>query len=111
MKLSVGVAPNSLTTKSASSRPEEWCLAFGRLSADMARRAKERRRRHTPLMNSTTATWPEWKAAKPGQRVRMNRTGSTGTVLNVNRFGVRVQWDESEYAGVVVAPAFDLTAI
>lgn len=72
---------------------------------------EEARRRHTELMNSTTATWPEWKAAKPGQRVRMNRTGSTGTVLNVNRFGVRVQWDESEYAGVVVAPAFDLTAI
>jgi hypothetical protein len=62
-------------------------------------------------MNSTTAAWPEWKAAKPGQRVRMNRTGSTGTVLMVNRFGVRVQWDESDYAGVVVAPAFDLTAI
>jgi len=74
-------------------------------------RAKERRRRHTAIVTSTTATWPEWKAAKPGQRVRMNRTGWTGTVVNVNRFGVRVQWDQSGYAGVVVAPAFDLTAI
>ena len=61
-------------------------------------------------MKSTTATWPEWRAAKPGQRVRMNRTGWTGTVVNVNRFGVRVQWDQSGYEGVVVAPAFDLTA-
>jgi len=68
-------------------------------------------RRHTALVNSTTATWPEWKAAKPGQQVRMNRTGWTGTVVNVNRFGVRVLWDESGYEGVVVAPAFDLTAI
>jgi hypothetical protein len=67
--------------------------------------------RHTALMNSTTATWPEWKTAKPGQRVRMNRTGWTGTVVNVNRFGVRVLWDQSGYEGVVVAPAFDLTAI
>ena len=80
-------------------------------STELTQRAKECRRRHTARMNSTTATWPEWKAAKPGQRVRMNRTGSTGTVLMVNRFGVRVQWDESDYAGVVVAPAFDLTAI
>ena len=63
------------------------------------------------LMNSTAATWPEWKAAKPGQRVRMNRTGWTGTVVNVNRFGVRVLWDHSDYEGVVVAPAFDLSAI
>ena len=78
---------------------------------DPTHRAKERRRRHTALMNSTTATWPEWKAAKSGQRVRMNRTGATGTVLNVNRFGVRVQWDDLDYPGVVVAPAFDLTAI
>jgi len=62
-------------------------------------------------MNSTTATWAEWKAAKPGQRVRMNRTGWTGTVVNVNRFGVCVLWDQSGYEGVVVAPAFDLTAI
>jgi len=54
---------------------------------------------------------PEWKAAKPGQRVRMNRTGWTGTVVNVNRFGVRVLWDQSGYEGVAVAPAFDLTAI
>ena len=62
-------------------------------------------------MNSTTATWPESKAAKPGQRVRMNRTGWAGTVVNVNRFGVGVLWDQSGYEGVVVAPAFDLTAI
>ena len=68
-------------------------------------------RRHTALVNSTTATWPEWKAAKPGQQVRMNRTGWTGTVVNVNRFGVRVLWNESGYEAVVVAPAFDLTAI
>ena len=81
------------------------------LDGPPTQRSKKRRRRHTALMNSTSATWPEWKTAKPGQRVRMNRTGSTGTVLNVNRFGVRVQWDESDYAGVVVAPAFDLTAI
>jgi hypothetical protein len=69
------------------------------------------RRRHTALMNSTTATWPEWKAAKPGERVRMNRTGWTGTVVTANRFGVRVLWDQSGYEGLVVAPAFDLTAI
>ena len=67
--------------------------------------------RHTAVMNSTTVTWPEWKAAKPGQQVRMNRTGWTGTVVSVNRFGVRVLWNESGYEGVVVAPAFDLTAI
>ena len=69
------------------------------------------RRRQTALMSSTTATWAEWKAAKPGQRVRMNRTGWIGTVVDVNRFGVRVLWDQSGYEGVVVAPAFDLTAI
>ena len=69
------------------------------------------RRGHTALMDSTTATWPELKAAKLVQRVRMNRTGWTGTVVNVNRFGVRVLWNESAYEGVVVAPAFDLTAI
>jgi len=74
-------------------------------------RSTERRRRHTALMNSTAATWPEWRAAKPGQRVRLNRTGWTGSVVNVNRFGVRVLWDQSGYEGVVVAPAFDLTAI
>ena len=72
--------------------------------------AKGRRRRHTAIVNSTTI-WPEWKAAKPGQRVRMNRTGWSGTVVNVNRFGVRVRWDQSGYEGVVVAPAFDLTPI
>jgi hypothetical protein len=62
-------------------------------------------RLHTALMDSTTATWPECKVAKPGQRVRMNRTGWTGTVVNVNRFGVRVLWNESGYEGVVVAQA------
>jgi hypothetical protein len=62
-------------------------------------------------MTSTAATWPEWRAAKLGQRVRLNRTGWTGSVVNVNRFGVRVLWDQSGYEGVVVAPAYDLTAI
>jgi hypothetical protein len=41
----------------------------------------------------------------------MNRTGWTGTLVSVSRFGVRVLWDQSGYEGVVVAPAFDLTAI
>jgi hypothetical protein len=41
----------------------------------------------------------------------MNRTGWSGTVVNVNRFGVRVLWDQSGYEGVAVAPAFDLTPI
>jgi hypothetical protein len=67
--------------------------------------------RHTALVNSTTVTWPEWRAGKSGQRVRMNRTGWTGTVVNVNRFGVRVRWDQSGHEWVVVAPAFDLTVI
>ena len=62
-------------------------------------------------MNSTSATWPEWRTAQLGQRVRMNRTGWTGSVVKANRFGVRVLWDQSGYEGVVVAPAFDLTAI
>jgi hypothetical protein len=40
----------------------------------------------------------------PGQRVRMNRTGWTATVVNVNRFGARVLWDQSGYEGVVALP-------
>ena len=110
----MAIAP--VHAKAPESVPERLCVQSPASATGSAagwrstQRAKERRRRHTAIVNSTTL-WPEWKAAKPGQRVRMNRTGWTGTVVNVNRFGVRVRWDQSGYEGVVVAPAFDLTPI
>ena len=44
-----------------------------------------------------TWTWPEWRKAKPGTRVRHNRTGRTGTFVrpNKNRHnGAIVDWDD-----------------
>jgi 2'-5' RNA ligase len=74
-----------------------------------------------------TPSFPDWKKAKPGTRVRHVRSGRTGTLrraVNVdkparggNRFAV-VQWDHGPtgqhvgpgqgVTGRVVAPAFDL---
>lgn len=58
-------------------------------------------------------TWPAWRQAQPGARVRAHRTGWTGTVLRVSTRHaggsyVRVRWDQSGAEGVVVAPAYDL---
>jgi hypothetical protein len=64
-----------------------------------------------------TPTWPDWKQARPGQRVQSVRTGWTGTVVKVKTgragssgFAV-IQWDRSGSTGRVVAPAFDLRPV
>lgn len=75
-------------------------------------------------------TWPEWKTATPGTRVRNVVTGYTGTLRRVspgrrggsagNKWAL-IQWDNDALGrpvepgtgvtGRVVAPAFDLEVI
>lgn len=60
-------------------------------------------------------TYPEWRKAKVGQRVRMVGTGATGTIERVNAargsdWGVRVRWDNG-HSGRVVSVAFMLEPI
>jgi hypothetical protein len=60
-------------------------------------------------------TWPDWRKARVGTRVRLIQTGWTGTVIAVvaskSHGYVRIQWDQSNSAGVVTAPAYDLEVI
>lgn len=62
-------------------------------------------------------TWPEWRNAKPGQRIEHTRSGATGTfarwpVTHPGRnpgYAV-IQWDNGS-TGRVVAYAYDLKVI
>lgn len=61
-------------------------------------------------------TFPEWRSARPGQRVRRNGSGWTGTIEKVNPamvggWGVRVRWDQSGAVGRVVTPGYSLSPI
>lgn len=70
-------------------------------------------------------TWPNWKKAKPGQRVEHVRSGHQGTFVRLPRtqagrsprYAV-IEWDarpgtvmNKPVVGRVVAPAYDLRPI
>lgn len=62
-------------------------------------------------------TWPNWRKAKSGTRVRAHRTGATGTFVKPSRIrnnGAVVDWDDVGF-GVsrdnVISPAVDLEVI
>lgn len=63
-------------------------------------------------------TWPHWRKAKPGTRVRTVRDHSgTGTFVkpsNSKHNGAIVDWDDRGFGpsrGYVISPAFDLEVI
>jgi hypothetical protein len=65
-------------------------------------------------------TWPDWKKAKPGQRVEHVRSGDRATFVAVSRHrnnGAIVEWDPthawqaSPVRAYVIAPAFDLRPV
>ncbi len=67
------------------------------------------------------ATFPDWKRARPGQRVEHVRTGAQATVIravlgkNGRGLHLAVLWDARNglpaARGNVVAPAFDLRPV
>ena len=89
--------------------------------------AKTRRtwKRGDTVVPGRVITWPDWRKAKPGQRVRYIRTGRTGTVTHAPRREahavLRVQWDNDALGrpvapgtgvhGRVVGAAFELEPI
>jgi hypothetical protein len=62
-------------------------------------------------------TWPDWKKAAPGTRVRHVQTGATGTFVkkDKNRHnGAIIDWDDTGFGvsrGNVVSAAYDLEPI
>lgn len=68
-----------------------------------------------------TPSWPDWKQAAPGTRVRHVRTGHEGTFVKVGNVRSKnshavVDWDPKRPGwpvarGAVVSPAFDLRPI
>ncbi len=59
-------------------------------------------------------TFPDWKQASAGTRVRQVRTGATGTVVRNGARHLTVDWDDVGFGvsrGRVVAPAYDLEPI
>lgn len=60
-------------------------------------------------------TWPGFKTARPGIRVKHNISGAEGTFIRVvaqsaQRSAARIRWDNG-YSGIVTAPMYDLTPI
>lgn len=64
-----------------------------------------------------TWTWPDWRKAPVGLRVRSVQTGETATYLGpakVRNNGARVRWDNRRFGGGVanvVAPARELEPV